>query len=384
MSPASASALGALSSHRFLMRAAFAATNAFAWVFALQFFYAHQHNLRVSFVSVITLYALAQVVSALLTPYAAVRIVAGVKRLMFFGVLFATIGFSMLAASLSGESYTSAGLIGFALFMGAYRALYWVPFSLERERESASLGIPQEFFLALMPAIAGLTLTDGSLGAITLLVGGIIILLGSLAPLSVMPEVFERYSWGYRETFGELFEAKYNPIVESAFLEGVQGTALLLLWPLSVFIISGSSYKALGLVLTCTLLLSVPLRAFGAKLVRTKPLLHATLAASAWVMRLAVATPAGVVLVDAFASTSRKPHAADMYSLEQAADNTTYLDELSALKEISLAIGRLAMCAFAAICITFFSMPAGISASFVLAALASIIAIVEARKRKDF
>lgn len=377
-------ALGALSSHRFLMRAAFAAGNAFAWVFVLQYFYLRNHQIDEAFVQTILLYALSQVITALATPYAAVRIAAGTRRLMIFGIVFAAVAFCLLGTTLSGLVMGSIGLVGFAISIGLYRAVYWVPYVLERESSVMRGGLPQEALIAIMPAIVGFALFDGALAALSILVATAIILIASIAPLLSVPDYHERFSWSYRDTFGELFEPKYNPLVESAFLEGLQGTALLLLWPLSVFLIVGSSYRMLGLVLAASLLFAIPLRAFGARLVKGRLLLEATLAASAWIMRLTVATPFGVVLVNAYSFAGRTPIGVDVYALEQAADNTSFVDELTALKEIALCIGRLCMCAVAAVCITFISLPAGIAISFLIAAAASAIAVVQSKRRVDF
>ncbi len=375
------SALGALASHRFLQRAALAATSVFAWVFALEFFYAATGDLSDAFVRVILLYTLAQVVTALLTPYSARQLVHGIKKRMIAGVCACILGLITLAAGLAGLYPGIFGLIAFAIFIGMYRAIYWIPYSVEMNAVNTSGTVPQEFFIALMPAIAGFALITGPLGAAALLFAGATVLIASLAPLSVAPEGYERFAWGYSETFAELFEPKYNALLETAFLSGIQGAALLLLWPLAVFIIVGLSYKILGLVIAATLLSAILLRHRGQKYLEKKELLAVTIAASSWLARLVVASPLAVIVVDAYSSTGKSP--GDLHTMEQFADNGTYIDELTALKEIGLAIGRIFMCIFAAVAISALSLPAGLGLAFVLAAAASGVAVIHSRRRVE-
>lgn len=378
----SRSALSALSAHRFLMRAAFAATLSFAWVFALQYLYGLFGNITDAFIRVILLYELAQVVTILLTPYAARQLMHGLRGRMVAGILTAVLALIFFGAALSDIFQPIFGLVSFAIFMGIYRAFYWTPYVLEKEHDRQKAHIPQEIFIAFMPAIVGYALLNGHLGAAILLFAGASILIASIAPLFQLPEIHERYMWGYGETFAELFEPKYNPIVESSFLAGLQGTALLLLWPLSVFIIVGLSYQLLGLVLSATLLLAILLRPRGRKLLEGRDLLHATIAASSWVLRLAVVSPLTVVFVGAYASPTDA--SADFVALEQSADNGTYLDEYTALKEIALCLGRVAMCIVAAVSIGFFSLPVGLGVAFALAAAASVIGILHNRQSDQF
>ncbi len=377
MLPVSERTVSAISAHRFLMRAALAATAAFSWIFILQYFYITHENLGEAFARTIMLYALAQVATLLLTPYSAMQLIHGVRKRLLAGTVICMLSFSVLSLALAGVVPELVGLLAFALFYGAYRAFYWTPYVLERSDAERS-GLVHEFFIALMPAIAGLALYDGLFGATVLLLAGASIFLASLAPLMYVPEIFERFSWGYRQTFGELFEKKYDGIVETAFLEGILGTSLLLLWPLAIFILVGLSYISFGLVLTATLLLSVLIKPFGMKYLERRVLLHATLAATSWLFRLVVATPLGVIFVDAYSSAGRR--SGEYLTLEHSADNGTYLDEYTVLKEISMCLGSVFMCITTVICISAFTLPVGLAVSFVIAAAASVIAVVHSRK----
>lgn len=370
-SPGSSSSHAALSAHRFLLRAALSATAVFAWIFAFQYLYGIYGNIADAFVRVILLYELAQVITILLTPYAASRLKDGARSRMMAGVVLAMFALVIFGASLSGDIHPLVGLLSYAIFIGAYRAFYWTPYIIEHRVERNQTSIPQEIFLAFMPLVAGYSLISGPYAAAVLLFAGASILLVSIAPLIRVHETYEKFSWGYGETFAELFEPKHNRVIEPAFLEGLQGTALLLLWPIAVFILVGLSYEMLGLVLSATLLCAILFRQRGKRLLAGRDLMHATVAASSWMFRLAVISPISIVVVSAFASPTDT--SADLHTLEQSSDNGTYVDEFTVLKEISMALGRIAMCIVAAVCITVFTVPIGIGVAFVLAAAASVV-----------
>jgi hypothetical protein len=366
--------LSALSAHRFLMRAALAASASFAWVFALQYLYGLYGNLTEAFIKVILLYELAQVITILVTPYSAKQLVHGIRGRMMAGVVVCILALLVFGGMLSGLFNAALSLVCFAIFIGVYRAMYWTPYVLERQNEISGAQLPHEIFIAVMPAIAGYVLINGPFGAAMLLFAAASILIASLAPLFKVPEMYERFSWGYRETFAELFEPKYNAIIEPSFVEGLQATALLLLWPLSVFIIVGLSYKLMGLVITATLLLTILIRSRGQRVLEKKDLLHATMRATSWLLRLVVASPVAVVAVAAYAAPTDA--SVDMHTLEQAADNGTYLDEYTVLKEITQGLGRIAMCIVASVCISVFSLPVGLAVTFILAAAASLVSFL--------
>ena len=364
------------------MRAALAATASFAWVFALQFLYGIYGNIGDEFVRVIVLYELAQVITILLTPYSAMQLQHGIRGRMIVGVVVCVLAFVSFGASLASVFSPMLGLLLFAIFIGTYRAFYWTPYVVEKDYQGTYENIPQEIFIACMPLVVGYTLLNGAFGAALLLFAGSTILIASLAPLFMVPEMHEKFIWSYRESFAELFEPKFNRIIESSFLSGLQGTALLLLWPLSVFIIVGLSYKLMGLVLSATILSAILLRARGQKMLESRDLLHVTMVATSWALRLAVASPVVAVFVNAYSAPTDA--SADFVSHEQAADNGTFLDEHTVLKEIALCLGRVTMCIVAAVSISFFSLPIGLAVSFTLAAAASVVSILQSRRKEAF
>jgi hypothetical protein len=367
------------------MRLGFAAANAFAWIFIFQYFSMFD-NVHVALARTAFLFALVYTISCLVTPYAAGRLRNGMKKGIVFGVVIACAAFVLLGASFQGlfGQWYIVGIVAFAILLGVYRALYWVPYTVE----SHDLQTParpnvfrNEIIIAVLPALAGIALTWRMLAPAWLLfIAGAYIIL-SLVPLARVPDVYERFSWKYRETFAELFARRRRHMLLRAICDGMQSTALFLLWPIAIFLIVGSSYLRMGTVLSLAFLLALalrrPMRMFMHRVhIHDVSLFYATVAASAWIGRVLVASPFTIVFVDTyFHIGTAGREGMDMLSLEQSADGGSYLDEYTALKEIGLGFGRILMSVIAAILSLTFSISISLLVSFLIAAIAAGISM---------
>lgn len=373
----------ALRSHRFLLRIALAGVNIYAWIFVFQYFFLTSPTIEYALARVVLLYALSQTITCLFTPYAARTLRHGSRRSIVFALLSAATAFIFLGAAFEGffELSIPFGIIVFALALGVYRALYWVPYEVESEgtlRSSRRMSVPREIIVGLAPLGVGLLVASSGEAPMWSLFGAGALILLSALPLMKVEEVHERFSWKYRETFAHLMAREHRAYVSRALLEGMVGAALLLLWPLAVFLIVGWSYGTLGLVLSLTFLLAI----FGRGVVRDllrrmrvheSRLVSGLLAASPWVLRLMVASPLSIVLVDSyFYTTTPLRHGVDRAAFEQSSDGGSFVDEFTALKEMGLAIGRVATCALAVGFALVFSLPIAFIGAFVLAAVASL------------
>lgn len=368
--------------HRLLFRFALAGANIFAWIFLFQYFYLIELDIADALARTALLYALSQTITCLLTPYAARALRRGARRMLLVAVLFAATAFVILGATFAahwGIEYAPVGIAAFALALGVYRALYFVPYKIEAlTSEPSRMSIGTELFIALAPLAAGLFIVSAEYAPLWVLyVGGGIMALSAI-PLLHLPDIHEGFSWGYRETYVQLLARENRSIAKEAFLEGVSGAALLLFWPIAIFLIAGWSYGMLGITLSLTFFIAI----LGRGLVR-KTLRHARIhqsrtlnvlfAATPWLFRVAVGTPLGVVLVDSyFFTTAPRRVGLDPLAFEQASDNGSYVDEHTALKEIALGFGRIAICILGALLAFLVSFPAALAAVFVLAALASV------------
>ncbi len=383
--------MSALRLHRFLLRVALAGASVFAWIFAFQYFYLVSPDAAHALARTALLYALSQIITCLATPYAAQLLRHGSRRAMTFALLSAATGFVFLGAAFDGFFGMSIarGIIVFALALGLYRALYWIPYEVEVEgasRERRRMYMPYELVVGIAPACVGLAIVSSASVFTWVLFAAAALIIVAALPLSHAREVQERFSWSYRETFAQLMARENRAFVSRSLLEGMSSAALLLLWPIAVFLIVGWSYGMLGIVLSLTFLVAILARTLVRGFLRRmrvheSPLVNALLAVSPWLLRLVVATPFSVVLVDSyFYTTAPARQGIDPYAFEQSADGGSFVDEYTALKEMALAIGRITTCIVAALLALLVSLPVAFIGAFALAGIASVAVVSQYQK----
>jgi hypothetical protein len=365
--------------HRTLLRIALSGVQVFAWIFIFQYFYVRSHSIAEAVSSLALTFALTHVVVILLTPWSARRLRHGFKRLMVYALLSLAAAFTVLAASFAGYLGPIGWGVGFfAVLLGMYRALYWVPYEVAREATPTRRVAYSEYLVAIVPAAAGLFLTSTIYAPVALLAIGAAGVALSLIPLLGMADVHEGYAWRYRESFHELLSKSHRRLLLESMTSGIEMATLLLLWPLVIFLVLGWSYPMLGIVLSLTYIVALILRAVLRRPLKAATMpIRALLAASAWIMRLAVGGAVGVVLVDTYfyvgsRATSR---GVDMSAHEHSADNNTYVDEYTALKEMGMALGRIIMCLLVAVLAVSFSLPIAFTIAFICAAFAAAAAV---------
>ncbi|HEY4513956.1 MAG TPA: hypothetical protein VJH69_01380 [Candidatus Paceibacterota bacterium] len=379
---------GALHAHRFLLRVGLALSNVFAWIFVFQYFFIYSLTVSSALIATLLLYVISQVATIVLTPFAAAHLGSGVKRSIIYGALLAGAAYIYLGATLGGSfngEPTGWGIAVFALLFGAYRAVYFVPYQLKavtKDGDRSRMPMFYEIIIALMPAFAGATLVTLSFAPLRILFGSAAFMLLSILPLIPLKDVFEGFSWGYFRTFRELIARRHKKILASSVLHGVQGASLFLIWPIAVFLIVGSSYQILGMVVSITLFLVMFLRILYRKLARKMRLedsvpTNVIFAASGWFFRIFAGTPVGFIVADTFShiTAPKRSHAFDVFTNEQAADHGSYIDEYTALKEIGLALGRIITCAIFGLLLIYFSVSIAFTAALILAAIASAISV---------
>lgn len=370
-----------LSLHRFLFRFAFAGANVFSWVFVFQYFYLVEPSLAQGLARTALLYTLSQTVTCLVTPYAARLLGFGVRRVFVWAIILAAASFIILGATFEGfwaPGYASTAIALFAIGLGLYRAFYWIPYEIEVQatgKKSGSLFL--EFVIALAPLLGGLCIVITVLGPLALLYATGILMLISIIPIIYLRDVHELFSWKYRDTFGHLLDPANRALVAHSFFEGISGAALLLFWPLAIFVITGWSYGILGVILTLTFLIAIFTRSLVRKSLRktglhTSNLLKIVFAVTPWLFRMLVGTPLGAIFVDSyFYTTTPRRIGLDPLTFEQAADAGSYVDEYTALKEMALALGRIALSIVGTVAALTLSLPAAFMLVFICAALAS-------------
>jgi hypothetical protein len=281
-----------LETHRFFIRFAHSLINAFVWVFFFEQFL-HTYPLDLALLQTFGLYALSQTTALLAIPFAMRRLQGGMREGVVLGSLLFAIWLIYAALFLAGEFPHGAILI--ALLMGFARAFYRVPYAVEHNASArpAAPSFGREFLLLASPVIAGALLTMlVPPFAFLALVSFLPIL--SLIAFSTVPPIYERFAWGYTETFANLILAEHRALLLSSMRQGAIAAFLFLIWPFVLYF-AAPSYFAAGASFSATLTIIFLFRS----------------------------------------GRGEGPF--------RSADGGHYLDEFTALKEMGLALGQLAV-----------------------------------------
>ncbi len=378
------------------MRIALSAGNAFAWIIIFEYFLSIVPFIPEAFARTALLYALSQALMCLLLPYTARTLRQGMQATMVWGILWCAATFVVLGAlgaGFFGALYPLA-IICFAFFLSLYRALYWIPYEVERNTliQGAATDptnwLSREILVALMPAFAGFLLGLHYIQVPALFFSVAALIIISLVPLVWVSDRYEGYPWSYREAFAQFFSRSNRRLVIGAIINGVQGAALLLVWPLAIFIIVGWSYPAFGAVLSLSLLVVMLMRGtMGAWMRRLEihqsTSVRAAIAMSAWVGRLAAGNPLSIILVDTY-SHGGGPRAMgiDHWNADQSSDMNTYVDEYTTLREMGMGFGRILACVIAALFALLVSIPCAVVVTFLIAAFCACISVMLAATPK--
>lgn len=372
---ASASAR-ALRFHRTLLRAGLALGGAFVWIGMYRYFYQLSADTAQAFARTAFLYALSQSVAVLLVPFAAERFASGLRRSMLTGASAVALGLLALGAfgSFADDLTLALLFVAYALLSGAYAAFYRMPHAGEDGGRPARIWRwLRELIIVGTPAAGGFAIEAGvPLPAVLGAAGGIIAL--SLVPLTRVSETYERYMPNYKETFSTLFAREHRALLLHGLCGGFQGTALLLAWPVVVFLITDRSFMLTGLVLSVSVVIAAIVRVVVRRYGRQPSIpVSMTLAGSVWILRLVAATPVDIIAVDTYAHAGASPREGiDRASFEQRADGGAYFDEYTVLKEEAAALGRL----LAALGVAIFALNTSLSFAFVTLFVAAAIASV--------
>ena len=382
----------ALDAHRFVLRAGLAMGNVFAWILIYDYLAALSGSGPRAIAGTAILYALSQGITIVFTPIAAGHLRTSSRRSLVWGVVFATAAFVLLGATFSGTFAAISpawGVAYFAILFGIYRALYFVPYQLIRAatpKDEFRMPVIYEILVALMPLFAGLTITTVPFGILHIVFGTATLIAFSLLPALWVTDRHERFSWPYVYTFKQILNRNHSGLVVQSFFDGLEGAALFLVWPLAIFLILGSSYGTLGVVFSLTLLFILLSRRLFRRLLSTFRIegsvpVRVVINVSGWVMRFAAGTPVCVIVADAYSYATQHPRgtSVDPFAFEQSADRGAFVDEYTALKEIVLCVGRIAMCIVIGALALAVPLPIAFAAALALAAFASGISVMLAR-----
>lgn len=369
--------LVSLYASRTLMRISLGALGVFLPIF---FFREYGYDLQM----VIAIYTSVFGLHLLLTPVSSRLLgVIGTRRMILLGIVFVIFAIGSLYYFPAVPIYAT---VSYIFFTAIYRALYWVPYHVDfanaldahmRGRQLAILRNVASIILIAVPTIGGLIIT--SAGFSTVFLFSVFVMLIALVPLWFMKHTYERYSWGYIDTFMHLFARGNRPILLAHAANGAQGVVITIFWPIYVFTLLDERFTALGVIASLTVLAVIGLRSFVGKMFdkwshKKMLIVGVAMATTGWASKLFVQTPLEIFVADSYHNFGRTVNSLsfDATTYEQSADNGRYVDEYTALKEMALSVGRIVMLLLLAVLVAFFNL----KIAFILAAIVALFMLV--------
>jgi hypothetical protein len=339
--------------NRFILKAAFGFINVYTPIILFQ-----KYGL-----AMVGVYILTHLIVILTTPLSAMLLnTLGVRPLIGASVPFAALSIALLGVDME------PGLQGFlfALSMGLATSLYWVPYhvdlaeELRRRHRGAIIGWYEnilEFAAILTPFLGGVLIVLTGIADTAFAVA--LLCLTALVPVFFIEEVYEKFSWGYFETFRNVFSYKYRKILISYGADGAQMAVATIFWPIFIFFVFSEKYAAVGFITSLAMVCILFLNAVLGHMVETwghaRVLKIGTfLEVSGWLLKAFVVTPFHVFVTDTYHKfgDSVVHFSKDLASYRAMADNGHYIDEYTTLAEISFRLGKIAMLIVSAIILT--------------------------------
>jgi len=311
----------------------------------------------------------------------------GIKRMMITSIIFLPIGVMSLVF---WDNNPLLSLIIYLAMISLYRLLFWIPYHIDfakftskkdRGKQMSLLLNISSIILALTPLIAGVMIER--YGFNMLFIISSVFFAFSVVPLFYIEKTTEKFSFGYIETFKELFSKKNRSLLIANVGDGIQGAVQVIIWPIFVFILFSGEYTAVGLVTSLTIGLLIIIRfivgTMEDRFDRKKMLqFGAFLSTTGWFLKIFIETGFQVFIADTYHRLGRAVNRMtfDVTTYDQMANSGHYIDEFTVLKEIAGNGGRAFMLLISIWLVAQF----GLYATFLIAAIATLLMTLLNRK----
>ncbi|MFH1111791.1 MAG: MFS transporter [Patescibacteria group bacterium] len=369
-------ALVALYSHSLIKRVAIAVVGIFEAIFIFEAF-------GQQLVPVLIYYLVIYALYLFLVPIGAHLISdIGYRRSMRVGIFFLGCWLAIFAGIAFGW-FTPQFLWAAAIAVAFYKTLYWLPYHVElaeftnQKNRARYVSLIDSTVLVvgiILPIVSAFIVSQ--FGYASLMTVSLIVLCVSLIPLHFLPDVKESFSFGYWQTFKELFASARRRELFAYIAEGVEDIAAAVIWPVFIFLILQGKYLEIGyassLIILVTALIKMIVGEFSDEYGPKKILKWGTFLTSiAWVVRIFIQTFNQIFLVGVFHNMAEATTKTAWNALwyQRSIDKGHFIDEYTALREMALNIGRIATILLVIIFIPFVPL----TVTFILAALAVLL-----------
>lgn len=338
-----------------------------------------------NFQYVILYYLLSSIAYALLIPVGAQFLNKfGFKKALVLSSTWASFFYAVLFFMKEGSSMLLFLVPLSFLMLLFFRMFYWIPYRIDfakstnKNNRGSQISLLFATFTILGvvgPIISGYVINNFGFSVLFAIV--FVILLFAGIPFSIIPKTNERFVWGYKETWKNVFSKKNRLITLSFVASGAENIIGLIVWPIFIFLLLNGDYLKVGAVSSFiiggTVILQIIAGKYLDKTSEKKKMLKlgTVLYAIGWVFKIFVFTAYSIFVVGLYHSVTKILTRTSFLAMfyEIAEDKGHYIDEFTVLREISTQIGRVLSLSLVII-ISFF-MP--IQWTFVIAAIATIL-----------
>jgi hypothetical protein len=304
------------------------------------------------------------------------------KNALFIATI-ANVFFLLTMSITTEENIHNMILIGL-FFLTIFRMFYWLPYHTiftklsdqkNRMREVSTFMATMHVISIVTPFIAGVIIAKTSYQ--TLFITGLCVYACSMIPLLSLSGVHERFSWGYFETFKNLFKKKYRPAMIAYFADGAESGVGLVIWPIFIYSVLNGDFVSIGSISAATIGITVLLELIVGKYADTKInkksvlKVNSVLYAVGWIIKIFIITGFQIFIVDAYhkITNALSKGSLEAITYDISADQGHYVDEFTVLKEIALNIGRAFLYFTTIILVSFIS----VEWTFLIAAVATLL-----------
>lgn len=264
-----------------------------------------------------------------------------------------------------------------------FRLTHWIPFHTnlakltEKNVRASQISLIEATTMALgaiIPLISGIILSYFGYDILFLLAAAIYLV--SLIPYSLLPEVKEKFTWSWKETWQKFSSKKMRPIIVAYAGDGAESVAGSIIWPIFIWELLSGNYFQIGALSSLIIVVTITLQlTFGAILNRPgrkqKYLRYgAAFYSLGWIFKALINSAFHVFLFSTYHNFSKifSHTSFDSLNYDIAADQGHYVDEYTVLRELAVLLGKTIMSILVLILFPYFSL----QHLFVLAALSSL------------
>lgn len=316
----------------------------------------------------------------------------GAQFLNRFGFRRALVIASLAAAAVHGSYfYTTAAnmwvLLPLSLvFLVIFRMLFWIPYHVDfalftdAKKRGGQVGLMLSTITLLGvagPMLAGYIIESYSMQALFFM--SVLAFAVGMIPFGMVPRTNEKFSWGYKRSWHELFAKRNRAVVWASIASGAEDTVGVVIWPIFIFVLLQGDYFKVGALSSFIVGVTVLLQyMFGHYLDRIgeKGKKHemlkigSILYALGWILKIFVLTAFQVFIAGLYHKITKvmTDTSYDAIFYELAADQGHYVDEFTVLGEMALQIGKIIALSTVAILVVLVSL----KWTFIIGAIASL------------